>query len=248
MGLSIYYQLQTPLTRASEVRVLVETLRQTAQRLPFEQVSRVVEFEGKDADFANSDRTDPFLWLKIQAGQYLHVETQDVEVKPLHIVAFCAWPGSGCEPANFGYCQFPSSVEAPADLRGPRRLPTGLDGWRWQSYCKTQYASDPSHGDLENFFRCHLSVIHLLDFAKATELTSVEVTDDGGYWDHRALDQLGQAVGTWNELVAAVAGMAKDVAATDGTKLRSAIAAFPNFEHLEAKGLDRLKLLRERHS
>lgn len=96
-------------------------------------------------------------------------------------------------------------------------------------------------------FDCHLCVIQLLDFLKGSGLGNVEVSDESGYCEHRSLEKLAEAVGTWNELVAAVAGMAKDAAAADGIKIQPAIATFPNFEHLEAKGLERLKLLRDRH-
>jgi hypothetical protein len=67
---------------------------------------------------------------------------------------------------------------------GVQRVQTGLgDGWYWSSFCKTQYASNPSIGDTENFLRCHLSVIGLLGFAK--ELGTLdEVSDEPAmnYW------------------------------------------------------------------
>ena len=36
--------------------------------------------------------------------------------------------------------------------RGP--LKTGLSGWRWSSFCKTQYASNPQCGGVPHFLRC----------------------------------------------------------------------------------------------
>ncbi len=43
-----------------------------------------------------------------------------------------------------------------------------------------------------------------------------------------------------------VAGMVSDVRSTGEGKVTAPITSFPNFEHLEAKGLDRLAELRRR--
>ena len=119
-----------------------------------------------------------------------------------------------------------------------------LAGWRWSSFCKTQYASDPDYGGVQNFLRCHLCVVKLLDFAKATGLMSVEVQDEGGYWEARSLEKLAREVGQWNEFVAAISGMVGDLAQAVGVTYESAIAGFPNFEHLEARGRQRLEEIR----
>ena len=126
-------------------------------------------------------------------------------------------------------------------------MPTKLTGWLWSSFCKTQYASNPEAGGIQNFLRCHLGVIRLLDFAKKTGLIEVEVHDEGDYWDHRDAEKLAREVGQWNEYIAAMVGIAKDTATEAGMSADSAITGFPDFEHLEAKGLDRLQGLRERH-
>ena len=63
-----------------------------------------------------------------------------------------------------------------------------MAGWRWGSFCKTQYASNPACGGVENFLRCHLVVVRLLDFLRATGLVAVEAHDEGGYWEHRGYD------------------------------------------------------------
>ena len=45
-----------------------------------------------------------------------------------------------------------------------RKIKTRLgSGWRYWTFCKTQYASDAECGGIPNFVRCHLCVIHLLD-------------------------------------------------------------------------------------
>jgi hypothetical protein len=65
-----------------------------------------------------------------------------------------------------------------------RRRRTGLGGWSWTSFCKTQYAAKPEVGGVANFLKCHLAVIGLLDAAKAIGF-AVEVVDEGDYWEQR---------------------------------------------------------------
>jgi hypothetical protein len=244
MGLTIHYQLKTSLTEVEDIRLLVESLRQVARDLPFKEVGDLLEFQGAEADYQQCDRKDPHRWLKIQAGQHVKEGERYFHVDPLHIVAFSTWPGEGCEEANFGLCRYPAHV-TPASASGSRRAyATGLDGWRWSSFCKTQYASDPQLGGVSNFLRCHLCVVKLLDFAKATKLISVDVNDEGAYWEKRDLKKLAGEVGNWNEIVAGLAGMFQDAARSQGMATDAAIAGFPNFEHLEAKGLAKLKKLR----
>lgn len=241
MGLTIHYDLKSDLKKPGDIRHLVDSLRQMALDLPFKEVSEVFEFEGDEADFQNASPDDPKRWLKIQAGQYIddpRDSRTSYSVRATHIIAFSAWPGEGCEEANFGFCRYPSSLQV-----SNRRLKTGLDGWRWRSFCKTQYASSPECGGVANFLRCHLCVVKLLDFAVKTKLLEVQVHDEGAYWEHRDLKKLAETVGEWNEFIAAIAGQMKDAAQTAGIVSESAITGFQNFEHLEAKGLERLAKL-----
>jgi hypothetical protein len=83
-------------------------------------------------------------------------------------------------------------------------------------------------------------VVKLLDFARGTDLLTVEVQDEGKYWENRDLTKLAREVGEWNEFIAAYAGMLKDKMDQEGVVLESAIAGFANFEHLEAKGREQL--------
>jgi hypothetical protein len=160
------------------------------------------------------------------------------------MIAFSTWPGEGCEEANFGFCRYPAFIDCPTRLGCKKRYTTHLGGWRWKSFCKTHYASDPRLGGVSHFLCCHLCVIKLLDFAKSTGLIDVEVSDEGGYWEHRDLEKLGHEVGDWNAFVAACAGLAQDAAKTQGITVESAIAGFPNFEHVEAQGEAKIEKLR----
>src|SRR4051812_2590025 len=104
MGLTIHYALSTHLTKPDDVRELVEVLRLFARGLPFAEVSDVVEFRGRDADFERGDRDDPYRWLKIQAQQWVEEGPDHYQIRPTHVVAFAASPGEGCEDANLGLC------------------------------------------------------------------------------------------------------------------------------------------------
>lgn len=103
-------------------------------------------------------------------------------------------------------------------------------GWSWQSFCKTQYASNPRDGGQENFLRCHLNLIKVLDAAQALGLVE-EVQDEGEYWESRDLTQLCDKLHEYNTLIAGFAGKLKDQMSVEAP-----ITSYPNFEHLEAKG------------
>ena len=113
-------------------------------------------------------------------------------------------------------------------------MPTGLSGWSWQSFCKTQYASNPKDGGTENFLRCHLTLVRLLDHAWDIHLLE-RVQDESGFWVDRDAAALVKVVGEWNRHLAAFVGQFKD---EHGGVFLAPIAEYPDFEHLEAEGLD----------
>jgi hypothetical protein len=232
MGLTIHYSLTTSLNKPKEIWQLVEAVRQFALDLPFESVSEIIEFNGDEPE----SEDDTARWLRIQSESHVEVGQYHHRVPPKHCIAFSTLPGQGCEAANFGFCKYPTFIMAEG-----RRVPTKRKGWAWSSFCKTQYASDPQLGGVQHFLRCHLGVIRVLDFLKATGLAQIEVSDEGGYWDQRDVKALVQEVGEWNEFIAGFTGELKDAV---GPQLEAAITSFPNFEHLEARGLARLEKLR----
>lgn len=232
MGLRIHYRLTTPLAHPKDVRRLVETLRQLAFDLPFVEV-------GERTEWTATDDTDR--WLKVQASALVVHGDSHHPVPPRHGIAFSAWPGAGCEAANFGFCLYPSFLYLDSSSGRRRRLATKLRGWQWSSSCETQYASNPKHGGIDHFLRCHLDVIQMLDFIERCGLATVEVRDEGTYWEGRDLKALAQEVTAWNEVMAGLFSIMREAL---GKKLDSAITGYPNFEHLEAKGLERLADLR----
>lgn len=233
MGLTIHYSLESKTRSVRQVRSIVEQLRQRAMDLPFKSVGDIVELKGDQCNFEKMPHDDPHRWLLIQASQYIPFQVDGgyesyATVSPSHVIAFEAWPGEGCEPANIGLCRYPGVIEVE---EGKRRR-TGLAGWSWQSFCKTQYASDPNCGGVENFLRCHLSVVRLLDHAKSLGVLA-DVSDEGEYWDKRDVKALAEEVGEWNVHLAGFAGGLRDLLGTD---VEAPITAYPDFEHLEARG------------
>ncbi len=211
----------------------MEGLRKRALDLPFTEVGEVVELKGDACDFEKYDRDNPLRWLVIQSGQYVEREGIHYQMEPKHVIAFSCDPGEGCEQANFGLCLYPSVLNITDPRTGlARNLRTGLKGWCWGSFCKTQYASNPEAGGVPNFLCCHLSVIRLLDHAKELGILA-NVSDEGDYWEKRDLKALALEVGEWNEMIAAQAGQLKDLL---GDGVEAPITQFPDFEHLEAKG------------
>ncbi len=158
------------------------------------------------------------------------------QVPPEHLIAFTVYPGDGCESANFGLCRYPKTI-----IENGRKLRTQLEAWRWSSFCKTQYASNPDCGGLANFLKCHVGLVKLLDYAAELALL-VEATDESGYWERRDTARLVKEIEHWNQMIAGVVGTMKDTLEKtgEGTQtLISEITKYPDFEHLEAKGREK---------
>ena len=224
MGLTLHYELSTPTSPAAKARSLVETLRQHALSLPFEEVSEMIELKGEECRFDPKNRRGPHSWLKTQTIRFLidgNVVSTSDESHPIHTIAFTVFPAEGSEQANFGLCRYPKA-----------------SGWSWASFCKTQYASNPSTGDVANFLKCHLGLVALLD--KAGEMGILgPVKDEGHYWDNRDVAALVKEVGMWNRMIAGFYGQIRDgieAAGGDPRSLEAEITKFRDFERLEAEG------------
>jgi hypothetical protein len=243
MGLTIHYQLAATGDEAHAHR-LVRQLRQVALDLPLEHVGEIAEFRGDECNGKQRADDAPHRWLLIQARTQIELPvepwekrrgiTREMDVLPRHAIAFETEPGEGCESANFGLCQFPSEICHPEF----GKLTTKLKGWSWRSFCKTHYASDPRCGGLPNFLRCHLGVVALLDEAKRLGCLG-KVSDEGEFWETRSLERLTKEVGEQSAMLASILGMLQDAvgqASGGAGALQAPIAAYPNFEHLEAEG------------
>jgi hypothetical protein len=211
-----------------EARRLVEALRQRALDLPFAGVGDLLEFRGEACRVERHD--DPAV-RRIMSGGPAAVFPENGHpyyVHPVHVIGFLIDPAFGCESAPVGLARYP----AEAERRDGGRLPERLDGWAWHSFCKTEYASDPSHGGIENFLRCHLSLVGLLDHAAKLGVLS-RVNDEGGFFEHRDAGRLAAEVAELNRGIAAFAGRLKDILGDD---FAAEITKYPNFERLEAEG------------
>ena len=83
-------------------------------------------------------------------------------------------------------------------------------------------------------------VIKILDEAKNLGILD-SVSDEGGYWEERNLQELISCVGEYNALIAAVVGGIQDLFANAGNVTSySPISEFPNFEYLEAEGTQQM--------
>jgi hypothetical protein len=238
MGLTIHYKLKAKGT-AVAARKLVEALHQQVHDLPFKEAGDLVDLAGEECNYDKRDKDDPLRWLLIQSQGSVSLshlpgesEYSSRRVSPTRMIAFTAWPGEGCEQSNFGLCQYPAEIVDPRH----GKLKTKLSGWRWSSFCKSQYSSDPQCGGVPNFLRCHLTVIAMLDRAKQLDCLG-SVSDEGGFWEQRNVEALVKEIGSWNEMIAAFGGRLKDVL---GCGVEMPIADYPNFEALELAGQSQL--------
>ena len=225
MGLTIYYSFRSDAKTIEEARHQVEQLRQTTIAQSFEEVNELIEIESDDCD--HERHKDGKKLLLIHASRVI-LEEKLYKFQPQHLFVFTSMPGAGCETAIFGLAKTPEFIESKKEER------LVMNGqWVFSSYCKTQYASSPKYGGIENFVRSHLAMIAVLD--KANELGIIERVNDGGeYWQKRDLNLLIRNVGEMNEIVAGVAGSLKDLGGEGAWS--SLMFGFQDFEHLEAKG------------
>lgn len=223
MGLTISYQLSLKCASLTQVRDKILRLRNLALKLPFIQVDELTEIQGEACHFDKDDVNDPHVFLKIRALKPVEIAINGFSWNnSTYIVGFDTLPGEGCETAAFGLSTH-SELSAAND-------------WMWTGFCKTQYASNPEYGGINNFLKCHLMLVKMLDEAQKLGITC-EVSDESGYWDNRNIEELVAIIDKHNVLLAAFTGKLKD----DFNKLgidstHSPIFDYPNFEHLEAKG------------
>ena len=218
MGLTIHYQLRSNATCPEEARKQVEQLRQAALDLAMSEVGEVLEFTGIACNSETSEDNSR-RWLLIQSRRMIRIGREHHFVVPIHLFAFSTWPGEGCEAANLGLALYPDTIESEEG-----RLATNLKGWSWQSFCKTQYATNPDVG-MARFVRCHVTVIRLLDHAKEMGILEA-VTDEGQFWKNRDIETLVETAEQWDRRIARVVGQFKDQTLAD---IVAPISEYSNF-------------------
>lgn len=225
MGLTIHYTLQAPPdTEAAPARAFVMRLRQRALEFKRRQRVEAVHPLGDDADALRWAEE----WLFFPVPGHPNLQHQ-ICITPEAGFLFPIEVGEDCEPLWLGLCRYPQSVRVEGKLRR-----TKLDGWRFARFCKTQYAS--LHG-WPHFHRCHAAVTDLLAGARRLGL-DVCINDEGDFWPGRDLEALQRNLNLMNGVVAATAGVLKDVdeAVHGRSAVESPIFRHAQFERLEAEG------------
>lgn len=290
MGLTIHHSQQTEGELGiRDVSRLLEQVRQRAMDLPFHKVDdKLFDLSGDECDIAKmtpeqrKGLDDCISWVltgvygsyEIARREYQlgpnskSVSIQSIDYPPKRVLGFSVLVAPGCEPLNFWLAQYPKTVryELKAFPWRNRTYRTGKVGWSGRGFCKTQYASDPECGGLQNFLRAHISVITLLEFAQSLPGLKVEINDEGRYgtsyytddwkvpepvytWHPATHDValLAKESESWDQFIAAGAGAFKDAvqaAGGDPSQLISAIDSRPDREHLEAKGVEAMPEIR----
>jgi hypothetical protein len=224
MGLTISYRLSLIAPTIDIVQAKLQALQRLAQDLDFIQVGEIISLQGKDCAIdMNDDGQDPYILLKVHGSEITGVDKKGVFSfrHPSQIIAFTATPGEGCAMADFGMRIYPDQENT--------------QEWTWSSYCKTQYASNPEYGGLDNFITSHLKIVALLDAAESMGI-ACDVSDNGQYWESRDRTLLASTVNEGNLFTAAIMGAFKNVADSQDATLTAPILDFPNFEHIEAEG------------
>jgi hypothetical protein len=261
MGLTVYYDWKIK-TDLPSTRRMIARFRAIAQKLPFDDVSEIYEQNPPDGEPIFRTYQHPFR----QGTLYLPRTRADgaeetVHVPALHALFFFVRV-KGAESAPIGLASHAPVVLHREDVikrnkdgserqrligqGAPIEFPTRRRGYySWHSFCKTQYAGNPKLGGEANFLKAHLSLIELLDQIRAAGV-SVRVRDDTRYAKHRDVDRLLRSLRKWDALVAGVVGKIGEALGDESGSVIAPIKARPDFEHLEAKGIDVLKKIAAR--
>jgi hypothetical protein len=225
MGLTVYYDFRLPLAvPADEVQALLGRWRALAAELDAGPVTRVRKVTRHQL-FMTGLHYEPKPHGGGRIGHEVPVEEG---------FAFALQPAEGCEPLRIALCRYAGEIVTRRGL-----TPTKLDGaWRYQSFCKTQYAG--LHG-WDNFLAAHRAVVACLAHGRKLGVR-VRIRDDGGYWPRCDEAALRRNLDEMNGIVAAFAGAMKDAVEETGApgKLAAPILAHPQFERLELAGQPRV--------
>lgn len=175
MGLTIHWDLELKGTDGEAFEKL-QALRTLAEKLPFGKIEGPAELDFAAFQKAYKAGKRYGGWKHWASIQGGFADGKRIEK------AFCLhlWPGEGCEPMNIGL----------------RRVDNSLN-WNWASFCKTQYA--------EEFVKCHLLVIRILDECKRLGILK-RVSDEGDYWKTRDLSKLGDNINESTKMLQGLLG------------------------------------------
>lgn len=176
MGLTIHWDLEFKGTDEEALEKL-RALGEVAEKLPLGEVAGPAELDFDNFTKAYKAGKEYEGWKRWASIQGGFCDGKRIEK------AFCLhmWPGEGCEPMNVGL----------------RRLDNSLN-WNWHSFCKTQYA--------EEFVKCHLLVIRILDECKRLGILK-GVSDEGNYWQTRDLSKLADNINESTKMIEGLLGI-----------------------------------------
>jgi hypothetical protein len=222
MGLTIHYALLLSGARTmDEVKVVVTRARELVLKQGMQEVTPLI-------------RVGPDFMLglySLPVHDEQGAEVGHVAVSPAEGWVFSVALGAGAERLLMGLCRYPSNLRHEG-----RTLPTHVGrGWRFQFFCKTQYAAVQGW---EHFLRSHRTAIELLLLWRELGV-QVRITDEGGYWPCFNAIKLRAKLAQMEGITAAVAGALKDTAGADSRPLLTAASALghPRFEQLEHEGM-----------
>ena len=237
MGLTIHWVFRGPPLKA-DAKAVIEQLRQRALNLPFELVSEIVHLQGPETIF-DRGQNDEFGWLKVISNQIIWNKDLSLgrRCPAKELFGFLINVAPGTDLMGVYLADYPKTIMVKDErTRQPRRLRTDLASWYGSGFCKTQYATHPDCGGITAFLRAHLSIVRLLDFAKDLGILS-EVKDESNFFNDRDVPALVSTVGDWNAMIATNVGSFGDLF---GGIVVAPIKTFPDFEHLEAKGQEKI--------
>jgi len=200
MGLTVHYDLKFQGTE-NEVQNKLKELKVCAEQLPFAEINGPAFLDYSKWTVkkyhAKKGYNDWRDWASIQGMDY-------EETSPRGKKAFCLnlWPGPGCEPMNIGLRKHKNS-----------------NLWAWYSFCKTQYA--------EEFVKCHLLVIRMLDECKRLNILK-NVSDEGDYWETRDIKVLGGNINEFTEILQDFSGKLSKESSKTGFQIEAPITKRAN--------------------
>jgi hypothetical protein len=221
MGLTLSYSLLLESASRQEAREKMETLRRLAADLPLMELGELVDLEGDACRLRDDDPDERVKFGAMTLEDYGEIHKQIDAAVPscLQLIGFRVLAGDGCSSCSFGLASHAAS---------PHR-------WAWYDFCKTQYASNPDYGGLENFLRCHLSIIKIMEGCQRLGLLN-KAHDPSGYWETHDVEALVKSLRQHNIFTAAMIGSVKDLLDPLGYTAQAPILERPDFEHLEAEG------------
>ena len=220
MGLTIHYNISFK-GSADQLLSKLQTIRNQCLDLPFEEVDEIEHLHyGKKEfqcyqDIEQRTRYPNNTPERMEKAQNLYkamgidreiminydVYHRQKRFSPVEAVKWGLWAGQGCEGSNFNFFKKKT-------------------WWKCHSFTKTQYA--------EQFVRCHLLVIKILDLFKEQGFT-VQVNDEGNYWKTRDLKVLAKEINDYTTLLKTVFGNISKQAEQAGMIVEAPITECENY-------------------